>query len=138
MALEAMASKIPIIATSTGGLKETIIDMRIYPEIGTGLLIDINNPSQFAKSLISLFKALEVAEKTAGIADHSIYKTEILNIVNQIPDEIIKSRVLLDTSYYYKVKENGYNRVKEHFTWEIVSKKLSNLYLQMIGINKLV
>ena len=131
MALEAMASKIPIIATKTGGLKETIIDMRTYPEIGTGILIDVGNPSQFAEALISLFKALEVAEKTDQIENNSIYKTDILNLVNQIPDEIIKSRVLLDSSYYYKIKENGYKRVKKYFTWGIVSKKLANMYLNL-------
>ncbi|MBY9009689.1 MAG: glycogen/starch synthase, partial [Candidatus Lokiarchaeota archaeon] len=39
MALEAMACKIPIIATKVGGLQETIVDLRNFPEIGTGILI---------------------------------------------------------------------------------------------------
>ena len=131
MALEAMASKIPIIATKVGGLKETIIDMRIYPEIGTGILIEKDNSSQFANALISLFKAAEVSEKVKDFEIHTIYDTEILKIVNQIPDEIIKSRVLLDPNYYCIIKENCLKRVKNHFTWKIVSKKLIDLYSEI-------
>jgi len=131
MALEAMASKIPIIATKVGGLQETIVDMRIYPEIGTGILIEKDNSSQFANALISLFKAAEVSEKVKNSEIHTIYDTETLKIVNQIPDEIIKSRVLLDPNYYYTIKENCLKRVKNHFTWKIVSKKLVDLYSEI-------
>ncbi|MFX1314372.1 MAG: glycosyltransferase [Promethearchaeota archaeon] len=125
-ALEAMASKIPIIATQVGGFQETIIDMREYPEIGTGILIKKDNISQFTDALISLLKLAEISEKTKDKG--SIYETETLKIVNQIPDEIIKSRVLLDPNYYNKIKENCYKRVKGNFKWSIVSKKLIELY----------
>jgi len=128
MALESMASKIPIIATKVGGLQETIIDMRIYPEIGTGILIEKDNSSQFANALISLFKAAEVSEKVKESEIHTIYDTETLKIVNQIPDVIIKSRVLLNPNYYNVIRENCLKRVKNHFTWKIVSKKLIVLY----------
>ncbi|MGB5910017.1 MAG: glycosyltransferase [Promethearchaeia archaeon] len=128
MALEAMASKIPIIATKVGGLKETIVDMRIYPEIGTGILIEKDNSSQFANALISLFKAAEVSQKVKDSEIHTIYDTETLKIVNQIPDEIIKSRILLNPNYYNVIRENCLKRVKNHFTWKIVSKKLIVLY----------
>ena len=131
MALEAMASKIPIIATKVGGLQETIIDMRIYPEIGTGILIDKENPSQLANALISLFKAAEVAEKVKVTGINDGYNTEILKITNQIPDEIVKSRVLLDPNYFNIIKENCIKRVKNHFTWEIVTQKLIQLYLKI-------
>jgi starch synthase len=128
MALEAMASKIPIIATKVGGLQETVIDMRIYPEIGTGILIEKDNPSEFADSLISLLKSVEVANLVKKSIQHTIYKEQILKIVNEIPDGIIKSRILIDYNYYYKIRENCFKRVKNHFTWKIVSKKLIDLY----------
>ncbi|MFX0174898.1 MAG: glycosyltransferase [Candidatus Hodarchaeota archaeon] len=128
MALEAMASKIPIIATKVGGLQETVVDMRIFPEIGTGILIEKDNPKEFADALISLFKSEEVANIVSKSNQHSIYEAEILNNINQIPDEIIKSRVLIDYDYYYKIRENCYKRVKNHFTWNIVTKKLIELY----------
>ncbi|MBA7579570.1 hypothetical protein ES708_21441 [subsurface metagenome] len=131
MALEAMASKMPIIASKVGGLQETIIDVRMFPEIGTGILIEKDNPHQFAKALISLFKSSEVAQHVKNADNNTIYDIDILNIINQIPDEIIKAHVLLDPFYFLKIKENCYRRVKTNFTWNIVSKKLANLYLNL-------
>jgi starch synthase len=126
IALEAMASKLPIIATKVGGLQESIIDLRQDPENGTGVLIEKDNPSQFANALISIFKLAEIAEKVKKTG--SIYEVDTLLMANQIPDGVIKSRVLLKANYYDKMKENCYNRVKNNFRWSIVSKKLIALY----------
>ncbi len=134
IALEAMASKLPIIATRVGGFQETIIDIRNSPEIGTGILIDKDNPSQFANALISLFLLSEIAKKAK--LKESIYETEVLNLVNQIPDEIIKSLVLLDPDVYQKIKENCYKRVENNFRWSIVSKKLRELYTRIRDLDK--
>jgi len=131
MVLEAMASKIPIIATKVGGLQETIVDVRLYPEIGTGILIEKDNPLQFAKALISLLKAAEVSKAVKNTQNHTVFNTESLKIINQIPDEIIKSRVLIDPNYFLKIRENCYKRVKDNFTWKIVSEKLVELYYKL-------
>ncbi len=126
IALEAMATKLPVIATKVGGFQESIIDIRSFPEIGTGILIDKDNPSQFAEALISLFKLKEISEKVKD--KEAIYETENFQLVNQIPDKILESLVLLDPSYYNKIKENCYKRVENNFRWSIVSKKLIDLY----------
>jgi starch synthase len=126
MALEAMASKIPIIATKTGGLKETIIDMRNFSEIGTGILIDVDSPSQFAEALISLLMLAEISKRVKE--KNQIFETENFKLVNKIPDEILKSLVLLDPNYFIKIRENCYRRVENNFRWKIVSKKLALLY----------
>jgi len=128
MALEAMACKIPIITTKVGGLQETMVDAVVNPKTGTGILIDKDNPDQFAKALISLFKSQEVAHLVNSSESHTIFDTDTLEIVNQIPDEVIKSHVLLNPRFFYTLKENCYKRVKEHFTWSLVSKKLALLY----------
>ncbi|MBY8987414.1 MAG: glycosyltransferase [Candidatus Lokiarchaeota archaeon] len=128
MALEAMACKIPIIATRVGGLQETIIDASLYPKIGTGFLIEKDNPFQFVKALISILKSSEVAQLVKISENHTIYDADTLNIANQIPDEIIKAHVLLNPSYFFMIKENCYKRVKENFTWSIVSRKLAQFY----------
>ena len=122
IALEAMASKLPVIATKVGGLQESIIDIRVEPETGTGILIQKNNPSQFTSALISLFKLVQICENGA------FSELESLQIINQIPDEIIKSRVLLDKNYYLKIRENCLKRVNNTFRWNIVSLKLIELY----------
>jgi starch synthase len=126
IALEAMSTKLPVIATRVGGFQESIVDIRSFPEIGTGILIEKDNPSQFAEALISIFKLKEISEKVKS--KELIYNTENLKIVNQIPDEILKSLVLLDPKYYNKIKENCYKRVEHNFRWSIVSKKLIELY----------
>ncbi|MCK4369765.1 MAG: glycosyltransferase family 4 protein, partial [Candidatus Lokiarchaeota archaeon] len=126
IALEAMSTKLPVIATKVGGFQESIIDIRSFPEIGTGILIDKNNPSQFAEALISLFKLKEISQKVKD--KEAIYETENFRLVNQIPDKILESLVLLDPSYYNKIKENCYKRVENNFRWSIVSKKLIDLY----------
>jgi len=135
MALEAMACKVPIIATKVGGLQETIIDAGLYPKIGTGLLISKDNPFQLAKALVSLLKASEVGYRVKSSVSHTIYKADTLNIVNQIPDEIIKSHVLLNPNFFFNIKENCYRRVKENFTWSIVTKKLARFYLDLLKSN---
>ncbi|MFW9826625.1 MAG: glycosyltransferase [Candidatus Thorarchaeota archaeon] len=127
IALEAMSVKLPIIATKVGGFQESVIDIRNYPEIGTGILIDKDNPKQFANALISLFKLKEISEKVKNKED--IYKTENFQIVNQIPDKILESIVLLDPQFYFKIKENCHKRVENNFRWRIVSKKLIDLYI---------
>ena len=128
MALEAMACKIPIIATKVGGLQETIVDAILNPKTGTGIFIDRDSPGQFAKALISLFKSLDVARLVKSSESQTIFNTDTLKIVNQIPDEVIKSHVLLNDKYFDTLKENCYKRVKENFTWSLVTKKLALLY----------
>ncbi len=131
MALEAMASKLPVIATKVGGLQETVIDVRNYPMTGTGILIDKDDPKQFADGLISLIKAAEVAYKSKDVIESISIDNKMMNIINQIPDTIIKSNVLKNPAFYYEIKENCYKRVKENFSWKMVSKKLVELYLKL-------
>jgi starch synthase len=128
-ALEAMSSKLPIIATRVGGFQETIVDIRNFSEIGTGILIEKDNPIQFANALVSLFIIAEISRRT--IDKSSIYEAETLKLVNYIPDDIIKSLVLLDPNYYHKIKENCYKRVENNFRWDIVSRKVLVLYSQL-------
>jgi glycosyltransferase involved in cell wall biosynthesis len=128
MALEAMACKIPVIATRVGGLQETIIDASLFPKIGTGIFIEKDNPYQLINALISILKSSEVNQLVKTSESHSVYDTTILNIVNQIPDEVIKSHILLNPNYFQNIKENCYKRVKENFTWAIVSRKLAQFY----------
>lgn len=130
IALEAMSSKLPIIATRVGGFQETIIDIRNYPKIGTGILIEKDSPLQFSKALISLFLLTQISKQVKN--KDLLYEQEMLNMVNQIPDEILKSLVLLDANFYEKIRENCYKRVENNFRWNIVSKKLITLYNTII------
>ena len=131
IALEAMASKLPIIATKVGGFQETIIDIRENLDYGTGILIEKDNSEQFAESLILLFRLADICEQGKRIG--SIKDKKITNLIEQIIDNKIRSCVLLDPCYYDKIKENCLNRVKNNFRWNIVSKKLIELYQTCIN-----
>jgi len=133
MALEAMASKLPVIATKVGGLQETIIDIRDYPNIGTGILIDKDDSKQFEEALISLIKSTEVAHNAKEAVEPISKDLKVMNIINQIPDMAIKSNVLLNPNFYEDIKENCYKRVKRNFSWKKVSQKLIELYLRLIN-----
>ena len=125
IALEAMSAKLPIIATKIGGLQETIIDIRDDIDNGTGILIEKDNPSQFANALITFFKLSEVSLnfKLSGKINN--------DDIDLIPDEKIKSQILMDAMYYEKIKDNCYKRVQQNFRWNTVSKKLELLYLKL-------
>jgi glycosyltransferase involved in cell wall biosynthesis len=127
MALEAMASKLPIIASRVGGLQETIIDINKDPERGTGILIEKDQPNEFAIAAISLLKASEVA--SYAHIGKKIEEEKLRRITDQIPNEIVRTEVSLNPQYYDKIKENCYLRVRNNFTWNIVSEKLKLIYL---------
>lgn len=125
-ALEAMASKIPLIATKVGGLQETMIDIREDPEKGTGLLIEKENVSQFSNGVISLLKSAKLSNK---VNQNNEIK---LKLRSEIPDPKIKELNEKYLNYYDKIRENCYNRVEQHFRWKTVSKKLEQLYYELI------
>jgi starch synthase len=125
-ALEAMASKIPLIATKVGGLQETMIDIREDPEKGTGLLIEKENVSQFSNGVISLLKSAKLSNK---VNQNNEIK---LKLRSEIPDPKIKELNEKYLNYYDKIRENCYNRVEQHFRWKTVSKKLEQLYCELI------
>ncbi len=126
IALEAMASKLPVIATKVGGLQESIIDIRTDPENGTGILIEKDNPFQFTEALVSLFKLAEILDLSN--------ENEMISIANRIPDKIIRNLALSDRNYYSKIKDNCYRRVNTFFRWQIVTKKLKELYRKVMKL----
>ncbi len=134
IALESMASKLPIVATRVGGLQESIIDIRLDYENGTGILIDVDNPPQFADALISMLKLAKIAE--VNDLTNGLSQTKLSHAVNSIPDDVIKSQVLLkmNANYYNKIKENCYKRVQQNFRWNIVTKKLEDLYNKILSL----
>jgi starch synthase len=129
IALEAMATKLPVIATKVGGLQESIIDIRKDPINGTGILIEKDNPFQFANALITIFILAELSEKIK--TSKSIDDQEKLDLINKISDELIKARALVDNTYYDDIKENCIKRVDNYFRWDIVTKKLLDLYKKL-------
>ncbi len=132
IALEAMASKLPVIATKVGGLQESVIDIRKDPENGTGILINKDNPSEFAKMLINLLLLAELSERFKDSNGNE--EREKLKIINLIPDELLKSYAIRDIDFYTKIRENCIKRVNTNFRWNIVTKKLISLYKKLLEL----
>ncbi|MGV9172741.1 MAG: glycosyltransferase [Promethearchaeia archaeon] len=130
IALEAMAMKLPIIATKVGGLQESVIDIRKDPENGTGMLIKRDSVEETVEALITVLRLAQISE-SSGVTS-SIYQTDAIHLVNLIPDDLIKSKTILDNNYYEKICENCVNRVENTFRWKKVSKKLITLYNNII------
>ncbi|MFX1397896.1 MAG: glycogen/starch synthase [Promethearchaeota archaeon] len=122
IALEAMASKLPVIASNVGGFQESILDIRQHPVDGTGMLIEKDNPAQFASALIDMFKLLEISKFGTE------KELESFQAVNLISDAVLKSQALINKEYYNVIRENCYKRVESQFRWSNVTKKLIGLY----------
>ena len=130
IALEAMAVRLPVIATKVGGLRESVIDVRKDPENGTGLLIKKDDVEKTVEALITFLRLAQISESSGYTPN--IYQTDAINLINQIPDEIVKSKIILNANYYEQIRENCRKRVETTFRWENVSKKLISLYRDII------
>jgi starch synthase len=126
MALEAMASKLPVIGTKVGGIQETVLDLRELPNKGTGILIEKDNKKQFIEAVINIFRVAQIYERET--LQKEINENRIEDLLEDITYEEIKTKVKDNPQYFLKIKEYCYNRVENHFRWRIVSKKLINLY----------
>jgi len=126
MALEAMASKLPVIGTKIGGIQETVLDLRELPNKGTGILIEKDNKKQFIEAVINIFRVAQIYERET--LQKEINEDHIKDLLEDITYEEIKTKVKDNPQYFLKIKEYCYNRVENHFRWRIVSKKLINLY----------
>ncbi|MBN1800343.1 MAG: glycosyltransferase [Candidatus Lokiarchaeota archaeon] len=122
IALEAMASKLPVIATKVGGFQESILDIRQNPANGTGILIEKDDPSQFATSLIDFLRLCEVSKFGPE------KELESFQTINLISDAIMKSQVLINKKYYETIRENCFKRINSQFRWSSVTAKLITLY----------
>ena len=129
VALEAMASKIPVVATSVGGLMESILHLEDHPNEGTGLLTPNGDIDALKFALVSLLITMEIAEKKSK--NPKLTKTDFQNQIKNIYYPVLRAHVENDLLFGEKIRENALNRIKNHFRWEIVSQKLKKIYLSL-------
>jgi glycogen synthase len=129
VALEGMASKVPVVATYVGGLQESILHLEDNPDAGTGLLCPNNDIDALKYALVSLLSAIHLAElksKTPNIS-----QAEINSWLNKIVHPNLKKKVAINPLFGLQIRENAYQRIVSTFRWKTVSQKLKQLYLSL-------
>ncbi|NMC04967.1 MAG: glycosyltransferase family 4 protein [Candidatus Lokiarchaeota archaeon] len=124
MILEANAVGLPVIGTSVGGIKETIIDARDDDQHGTGLLIDKENSDALASAIIDMARAIDACEAR----DPSI----AVNIV----DVRLKRATIKNPGIYDLLRVNARARVEASFRWAHVARKELDVIQKAIANKK--
>ncbi len=139
IALEAMVSKVPVIASKTGGLQESIIDLNKDMDNGTGLLTPIDNPQLFAKNLINLISIMKIDEKSRNNQENlKEIEEEIKILLSKMDNLLLKEQVIKNNQYGSKIRENCYNRVETTFRWKTISKKVDLVYQKALKNRELL
>lgn len=133
MALEAMATGNPVVATRTGGLKETVIDINVSPTAGTGMLVLPKRPKDLADAIISLLAIMKIQEKHFR---KKLSKKEKDKLVNLIKNEKLRKILSKNPLYGAKIRENCMKRIEKHFRWNKVINMLIKVYQKAEEIAK--
>ncbi len=134
IALEAMSSKIPVVATRVGGFQESIVDLSQDLENGTGILVEKENPIELANALISMLRASEICQMS--IFNQNFNQKKIKSMAQDITLPTLKEKVLIENNFYVRIKNNCLKRVEQNFRWRIVSQKLIDVYKKAIKMVK--
>jgi len=124
MAIEAMSTGVPVVASRVGGLSEIVLDVREYGERGTGMLVEPGDPYELAWALINMVSVMEVAN------------TGRLTRASKILDEELRKAVKRDPSLGTKVREAAMRRVKENFTWGKAAEMALKVYEQALRVTR--
>ncbi|MCP6718831.1 MAG: glycosyltransferase family 4 protein [Patescibacteria group bacterium] len=76
--LEAIASKVPVVATRVGGILDIIEDEK------TGLLVESKNPDQIAKAIYRIYSQPELARDLVANASLNLVKYDWQNITGEV------------------------------------------------------
>lgn len=126
MALEAMATGNPVVATAVGGLKEIVIDATQDLENGTGLLIQKDDYRNLAEALSSLINVMQISEVFQH-ADETKNQS-IQELSRAISNDRLREAVLKQPSYGSKLRENAKRRVETTFRWSKTIRMVVEAY----------
>lgn len=129
VALEAMVSRIPIIATSVGGLNESILHIEDHPSDGTGILVPVEHSDYLRYGIISLLNTLQIAEQKT--ITPSLVLADVESLIEYIVHPVLYSKVKQDLLFGEKIRDHALHRVETTFRWKTVSLKLKKVYLSL-------
>jgi starch synthase len=126
MALEAMATGNPVVATAVGGLKEIVVDVSQDTENGTGILVPKNDYESLGKALASLLAIELISESRQGPT--SSEQMQVEEISKAISDDALRETALKQPSYGFKLRENAIRRVETTFRWSKTIEMVIDVY----------
>jgi glycogen synthase len=120
MALEAMASGTPVVASRVGGLAETVLDMRLYGVRGTGLHIEPGDPKDLAGRAADLLLFME----TQYIEP---WTSRWYDMVDRLEDRILREILLSNPRAPWIVRGSCIGRAGE-YNWDSSADKALEIY----------
>lgn len=120
MVLEAMASGTPVIASRTGGLSETILDIREHGVLGTGLHVRPGSISELGKAISDLLLFME-----SGY--HKPFSNKWNKIVSSIDDEDLSTLLMKNPEAPWRIRDSCIRRANE-FSWTKSAEQAIKIY----------
>ncbi len=120
MALEAMSTGTPVVASKTGGLAETILDIILYGVRGTGLHVIPGDPDDLAVKTSDLLLFMESAY-------HDPWSSEWYKIIDRIENKSLINLLLSNPKSPIIVRESCISRAKT-YSWDRSAEKALKIY----------
>ena len=125
VALEAMASGTPVVASEVGGLREIVLDVRKHGAAGTGLHVPPDDPYELAWAITDMLLLVEAANS----------RNE--RLIDKIGDEKLRERAYGGPLLGEKVREACMRRVRDEFTWEKSASRALEVYARATSASEL-
>lgn len=121
MALEAMASGVPVVASFTGGLAETVIDIVEKGVLGTGMHFTPGDPLDLAVKLTDMILFME-----SGY--YKPWTSEWRRIVERIHDERLSELLVLNPEAPWIIRQSCMSRARE-YNWRSSAERALKIYM---------
>ncbi len=121
MALEAMASGVPVVASYTGGLAETVIDITEHGVLGTGIHFTPGDPFELAVKLSDMILFME-----SGY--YKPWTNEWRKIVERIHDERLSEILISNPDAPWTIRQSCMRRATE-YNWRRSAEKALKIYM---------
>jgi glycogen synthase len=120
MALEAMSTGAPVVASKTGGLAETVLDITLHGVKGTGLHVTPGDPVDLAVKTSDLLLFMESSY-------HDPWSSEWYRIIDRIENKQLIDLLLSNPKSPVIIRESCISRAKT-YSWDRSAEKALRIY----------